>query len=87
MLSTTDNRGYYLIEGRWEHTHNAPGEDAFFKIDEIGGTLDDAKRAAQTYFNRHVAPNRCSLEWVVGINQKKQCHYAHDPDITLRITR
>ena len=80
-------RGYFLIEARWEHTHNAPGEDAFFMIDEIGGSLDDAKRTAQDYLTRHIASNHSRLEWTVGINRKKSCYYAHNTNITFRITR
>ncbi len=78
--------GYYLIEARWEHSKNAPGEDTFFFIDEIGGSLDDAKRVAQAYIDKHVASVDRQLEWVVGVARKKQCYYAHKPFITFRIT-
>ena len=79
--------GYFLIEARWEHTHNAPGEETFFYIDELGGSLDDAKRVAQSYIDRHVASHDLRLEWVVGIARKKQCYYARTEFITFRITR
>jgi len=81
------DRGYFLIEARWEHTRNAPGEDAFFKVDEIGGSLDDAKRTAQTYLDRHVVQAHLRLEWVVGVTRKSRCYYAHAANIlTFRIT-
>lgn len=81
------DRGYYLVEARWEHSHNAPGEDAFFMIDQIGGSLDDAKLVAQDYLNGRVASTRYELEWVEGVNRKSRCYYAHTPHVTFRITR
>ena len=86
MSPTTDKRGYFLIEARWERSKNAPGEDAFFLIDELGGSLDDAKRAAETYLFEHVASGNVELEWIEGINRKKRAYYAHKPFITFRIT-
>lgn len=80
-------RGYFLIEARWEHSHNAPGEDSFFTVDEIGGSLDDAKHVAQNFYSRHVAHSDSNLDWVIGIIRKKQCYYAHGKFITIRITR
>ena len=80
-------RGYFQIEGRWENTRNAPGEDAFFKIDEIGGSLDDAQRTAQAYIDKHSASSHCRLEWVAGAYRNSECYYAHTPFITVRITR
>ena len=82
----TSKGGYFLIEGRWEHTKNAPGEDAFFMIDQLGGTLDDAQREAQSYLDKHVATTHVRLEWVAGISRNKKCYYAHTPFITIRIT-
>ena len=78
--------GYYLIEGRWDNSRNSPGEDAFFTVDEIGGSLDDAKSTAQAYLDKHSASSNGRLEWVAGITRKKPCHYAHTPFITFRIT-
>jgi hypothetical protein len=78
--------GYFLIEARWEHSRNAPGEDTFFMVDQIGGSLDDAKRTAQAYLDKHVASANRRLEWVAGITRKKPCHYAHTPHVTFRIT-
>ena len=79
-------RGYFLIEARWEHTHSAPGEDTFFVIDQLGGSLDDAKRVAQTYIDRRIASHDLRLEWVVGVARKTRCYYAHTAFITFRIT-
>lgn len=78
--------GYFLIEARWEKSHNAPGEDTFFMIEELGGSLDDAKRTAQAYHDRHVAGSPDRLEWIAGINRKKRCYYAYAEFVTLRIT-
>ena len=80
-------RGYFQIEGRWEHTRNSPGEDAFFMIDQIGGSLDDAQRTAQTYIDKHSASSHSRLEWVAGVYRISECYYAHTPFITVRITR
>ena len=83
----TERGGYFLVEARWEHTHNPPGEDAFFYIDEIGGSLDDAKRVAQSYIDRHIAQAPMQLEWIIGITRKHQCYYARTEFITFRVTR
>jgi hypothetical protein len=80
-------RGYFQIEGRWENTHNSPGEDAFFMIDQIGGSLDDAQRTAQTYINKHSASTDWRLEWVAGVHRNTTCYYARTPFLTVRITR
>jgi hypothetical protein len=80
-------RGYFQIEGRWEHSRNAPGEDAFFMIDQIGGSLDDAQRAAQAYIDKRAASNHSRLEWVAGAYRNAKCYYAYTPSITVRITR
>jgi hypothetical protein len=80
-------RGYFQIEGRWENTRNSPGEDAFFVIDQIGGSLDDAQRTAQAYIDKHAASNHSRLEWVAGVYRNAKCYYAHTPSITVRITR
>jgi hypothetical protein len=79
-------RGYYLIEGRWENTRNTPGEETFFVIDQIGGSIDNAKRTATSYFNSHVSSPDNRIEWVAGIARKKQCYYGRNPHITFRIT-
>ena len=80
-------RGYFQIEGRWENSRNSPGEDAFFMIDQIGGSLDDAQRTAQAYIDKHAASSHSRLEWVAGFNRKAKCYYAYTPSITIRITR
>jgi hypothetical protein len=80
----TSKGGYYLIEGRLERSHNAPRDDAFFTIDEIGGSLDDAKRTAQSYLHRNAAFHHIKLEWAVGEDGKS--HYAHTTVLTFRIT-
>ena len=80
------DRGYFQIEGRWENTRNSPGEDAFFMIDQIGGSLDDAQRTAQAYIDKHTTSCQTKLEWGIGVNRKRQAYYAHTPFITFRIT-
>lgn len=75
--------GYFCIEARWERTHSTP---EFFLVDEIGGSLDDAKRVAQSYLDRHVASTHMRLEWVVGVTRSKRCYYAHTEFATFRIT-
>ena len=80
-------RGYFKIEGRLERSRNAPGEDAFFMIDQIGGSLDDAQRTAQAYLDKHAASSHIRLEWVAGVHRNAKCYYASTPFITVRITR
>lgn len=82
----SNTRGYFNVEARWEQTHEAPGEAQFFEVDQVGGSLDDAKSSAQAYFNKHVASNHSGLQWVEGIYKKTKCYYAHTSFITLRIS-
>jgi hypothetical protein len=76
------DRGYFLIEGRWEKGHR--GINEFFHIDEIGGSLDDAKAVAQSYLDRHTSQAHLRLEWSEGDNG---CHYAPTQIITFRVSR
>ena len=80
-------RGYFYVEGRWEGTHDSPGAVSFFEIEQLGGSLADAKSAAQSYLDRHVASNDNGIEWVEGIWKKSACYYGRNPFITFRITR
>ena len=79
-------RGYFIIEARWEDTRDSPGAASFFEVDQIGGSLDDAKSVAQSYFNRNAALSCHALEWVEGVFQKRRCFYAHSRVLTFRIS-
>lgn len=80
--------GFFIVEARWDKMHDSPAEAAFFEIDELGGSLDDAKSVAQSYYDRHVASSDPKLQWVEGIHRKAKCYYAHTTaGITFRITR
>lgn len=77
--------GYFRIDARWENSHEAPGAQDFFEVDQIGGSLDDAKSVAQTYLNRHAPPHARRIEWVEGESAAK-CYYGRAPTITFRVT-
>jgi hypothetical protein len=79
-------RGYFFIEGRWENTHDSPGVSEFFEVEQLGGSLDDAKSSAQSYLSRHAASNDRGIEWVEGIWKKSKCYYGRSRFITFRIT-
>ena len=77
-------RGHFIVAVRWENPHEAPGEATFEVIEQIGGSLDDAKLCAQSYFDRRSAPPHTRLEWVEGDGG---CYYANTRTATLRIAR
>ena len=79
-------RGYFYVEARWEHTHESPAAATFYEIEQLGGSLADAKSVAQSYLDRHVASNDNSIEWVEGIGQKAKCYYGRNNFITFRIS-
>ena len=81
-----NERGCFTIEARWEQTHESPTLSTFYLIEQIGGSLDEAKSITQTYFRRHVAASSSCLEWVEGVYEKSRCWYAHTGPITFRIT-
>jgi len=79
-------RGYFTVEARWEKSHQSPAHEKFFMIDQIGGSIEDAKSSAQNYFDKHVASSDCSkLTWVEGILRGGRCYYALTPFISFRI--
>jgi hypothetical protein len=80
-------RGYFLIEGRWEGMHDLHARVEFFEVEQLGGSLADAKTVAQSYLNRHVASNANGIEWVEGIWNKARCYYGRNAAITFRISR
>lgn len=79
-------RGYFIVEGRWENTHDSPGEIEFFEVEQLGGSLGDAKSSAQSYLDRHAAPNDRSIEWVEGVLGEQACYYGRSRIITFRIS-
>jgi hypothetical protein len=79
-------RGFFIIQGRWEQSRE-PGVNNFFDIDQIGGSLDDAKSTAQDYLRKHIAANHPPLKWTEGAYNRARCWYAHyNAIITFRIT-
>jgi hypothetical protein len=82
----TTKRGYWKVEGRWEHTHDSPNAESYFPIDEIGGSLADAQQSAQDYFNRLSGQTHSKLEWATGSAAGRTAYYACTPAITIRIT-
>jgi hypothetical protein len=87
MTKFSTKRGFFIIEARWENTHETPGESAFFEIEQIGGSLDEAKSVAQSYLNARSATRHYGhLTWVEGTCNASWCTYAHTPAITFRIT-
>ena len=77
-------RGYFCVEARWEQGHEAP---TFVVVDEIGGTLDEAKGIAHAYLNRHVAAHDNGIEWIEGIHRKAKCWFGYNHVVTFRISR
>jgi hypothetical protein len=88
MTNPTSERGYFKVAARQEDTRESPGASVFEVIERIGGSLDDAKLCAQSYFNRRTAPPHSALEWVEGdpVNDAP-CYYANTRFITFRISR
>lgn len=87
-MADSNERGYFRVAARREDTRESPGEATFEVVERIGGSLDDAKDCAQSYFDRRTAPPHSRLEWLPGdpINDA-ECYYAYTRTITFRISR
>lgn len=78
--------GYYKVEGRWENTRESITASCYHAIEEVGGSLNDAKRTAQEYLYARVSRASPRLQWTEGTNGTRPAYYASNPAITFRIT-
>lgn len=77
----------WVVEVRYEQTRESPAAARFMVIDQVGGSLDDAKASAQSYYDQHVASSDSTeLFWVEGaLKGKGRCYYAHTRFLTFRL--
>ena len=74
------------IEVRWENARESVTEASYIAVDQLGGSIEDAKLRAQEYIDSRVSRAYQRLEWSVGSAHGRIAYYGRTAVATFRIT-